>query len=108
MAIFTKADYSRGIVLRSRSTRAPIALDGWALEMVFKANRADTEVLLTLSTANGGLALDPTKTGRLVITMTRDQVDALGAGNRAFALYRKDSGNCTRLMSGRAMIREGV
>lgn len=108
MSIFTKADWSRGVTLRSKATRAPISLAGWALEMVVKATRADDAALATLSTANGGLVIDSVASGRFEILMTAEQTTAIGAGDRVFAIYRTDNGQRQRLMSGRLTVAEGI
>lgn len=108
MAIYTKADYSRGVTLRARATRQPIPIAGWALEMVIKATRAAAEPLLTLSTANGKLALDPAAPGRFIIQMTETDTNAIGAGDKVFAVYRTDGGQRARVLSGRLVVREGV
>lgn len=108
MAIYTKADYSRGVTLRDRATRQPIPIAGWALEMVIKNTRADAAALLTLSTATRGLTLDAVNTGRFVIAMTKDDTTAIGAGDKVFAIYRTDGGQRVRVLSGRLVVREGV
>lgn len=108
MAIYTKADYSRGVTLRHRSTRQPIPLTGWALEMVIKDRRADVAPLLTLSTANGQLTLDPDNVGRFIIAMNANETTAIGAGDKVFAIYRVDGGQRTRVLSGRLVVREGI
>lgn len=108
MAIYTKADYSRGVTLRDRATRQPIPIGGWALEMVIKAKRSDVAALLTLSTATRGLALDPLQPGRFIITMTPDDTNAIGAGDKVFAVYRTDGGMRVRVLSGRLVVREGI
>lgn len=95
-------------MLRSRATRAPIDVSGWALEMVVKAKRADTDPLLTLSTAQGGLSLDPATPGRIIIQMTALQTCAIGAGNRVFAIYRVDGGQRLAVLTGRLSLLEGV
>lgn len=108
MALQTHADWSRGVVLRSRATRGPIDLSGWSLELVVKAKRADDAPLLTLSTDSGGLELDPTATGRFIISMSAQQTGDLGAGERVFAVYRTDGGRRQCVLSGRMIVKEGV
>lgn len=109
MSIFTKADWSRGVTLRSKATRAPIPIVGWALEMVVKATRADQVALLRLTTdTGGGLVIDPASPGRFQINMRADQTAAIGAGGRVFAIYRTDGGSRALLMSGRMNVAEGV
>jgi hypothetical protein len=109
MAIYTKADYTRGVTLRSRATKTPIPLDGWALELLVRASRAaPTEELLLTSEPAGGLTLDPANVGRFEINLTAAQTTALGAGDHAFAVYRVDGGKRARIMSGRLVVKEGV
>jgi hypothetical protein len=108
--IFTKADYTKGFTLRSRASKAPIPLAGWALEMVVKATRDAVAPLLTITSApGGGITIDAASVGRFVIAITADQMtDAIGAGDRVFAIYRTDGGQRSRIMSGRMTVREGI
>jgi hypothetical protein len=91
-----------------RDTKAAVPLDGWTLEMVVKAKRSDAVPLATLSTTNGKLVLDPGTPGRFIIQMTATDTNAIGAGDRPFAIYRTDGGQRTTIMSGTLVVREGV
>lgn len=107
MPILTNSDYDREIRLRSRSSGAAVDLTDFALELVIKAQRGDLVALATLAIGSG-LAVPAPASGCVELSLTAQQTDAIGAGDRVWGLYRVDGGRRLALATGKMRVTEGV
>lgn len=68
----------------------PVDITGWEFEADLR-DRVDTEVLLTLTTANGGFAVGDGPNGLLVMSITAELTEELPAKRLVFDVLRTDS-----------------
>lgn len=109
MAAFTKADFTAPFALRHKADKAPVDVTGWGLEFVVKATRASVDPLFRATTAINPAAFSiDAPAGLIAIKIAAASMDAIGAGERVFGLYRTDGGRRERIATGRLNVLEGV
>lgn len=102
----TKSDWAREVQLRGAGG-AGADVTGWTFEFLIRAQRSSPTALLTLNSAPG-IAVVDAPGGKIRLALTGAQTSSIGAGDRAFALYRTDGGRRLCLVSGKMIVREGV
>jgi hypothetical protein len=107
MPILTGSDYAREIHCRSRSTRQPVDLTGFDLQMCIKAQRGDPSPLLVLGRDNG-LTISDAPGGVVTLALSAAQTTLLGPGDRVWGLYRTDGGKRLALATGKMRVTQGV
>lgn len=107
MTMTTDSDYSREIRFSALSSRRPIDLTGFQLEMVIKAQRGAAVPLMTL-TLGAGLTITDAAEGAVVMELTAQQMAQIGAGQRVWGIYRVDGARRLALATGKMIVREGL
>lgn len=98
----------RSVGLKS-SAKQPVTLSGYTGIMHIREKTTSTSALLTLSTSNGGLEINPTA-GTVLIIASPSQTAALEPGNYVhdLELTETSTGTVTKIIQGNLTVRAEV
>lgn len=106
MAIYQGTQYSKSFQVVN-SAGAAVNITGWEFEAMFR-DRNDTEVVLTLTTADGGFTVTDGAAGEFTMLITAAQTAELPKAKLVFDVLRTEGSDPVFFFAGKILVKQPV